>query len=93
MSAKGGTMLEIQTTRNFHRNMENAGDLHPCAICGKGVRNPRYWVHIWYGNAAVTEEEAAALRLQEDRGDGDTGMYPIGPDCLRRHPEYRKYIQ
>jgi hypothetical protein len=36
----------------------------------------------------VSEEEAAALDPA-----GDLFFYPIGPCCLRAHPEIRLYVQ
>jgi hypothetical protein len=38
------------------------------------------------GLLIVTEEEAATMAENEDLGG-----YPIGADCLRRHPEVKPY--
>ena len=68
-------------------------DYQPCIICGKPVNidtNPKTvpWIHDHNGGGcAVTETEARAL----DPG-ADLGWWPIGSDCLRKHPELKPYV-
>jgi hypothetical protein len=63
--------------------------LTPCLLCGKPVKTPRYWLHEHEGGGVVvTEAEAATLDEQSDMG-----MWPIGADCLKKHPDLRPYIQ
>lgn len=60
----------------------------PCAVCGKGVKKPRYWVHVHNGGSdLVTEDETATL-------DPAADMYhfPLGNDCYRQHPELHPYV-
>lgn len=76
-------------SKNRHRYNQSDNN-QPCIICGKLVKdqNNRYSVHVHNGGTyLVTEEEAANLN-----DAGDCGMYPIGPDCLRQHPELRPYV-
>jgi hypothetical protein len=76
------------TPPDYHKNLERAGDLPTCAICGRGIKakNPQS-VHVHAGGAAiVTEEEAAILSAA-----ADMGWFPIGPECLRKHPEIKPY--
>lgn len=79
-------MLKIQRRSNYDRN-DRHGHQPPCVICGKPLYHPRYLVHIFSGDVAVTEAEADELGP-----GGDLGMYPVGTDCLRRHPELRDYV-
>lgn len=60
----------------------------PCLICGRPTNYKRAAVvHVHGGGAViVTEEEAASMNPA-----ADLGAQPIGPDCLRRHPELRPY--
>lgn len=77
------------TPPDYHRNMEKAGDLPTCVICGRGIKaeNPPM-VHLHDGGwCIVTEEEATALSP-----NADMGFYPIGPECLRKHPEIKPYV-
>lgn len=43
------------------------------------------------GGVAVTEAEANALNASGE-GGGDMGCHPIGPDCLRQHPQLKPYV-
>lgn len=76
-------------TKNYHKNMSKAGDLPTCIICGRGIKveSPAA-VRVHAGGAAVvTEEETAQMNAS-----ADLGVYPIGTDCLRRHPELKTYV-
>ena len=84
-------MLDLRplTPKDYHKNLSKAGVLPTCAICGRGIKatNPRY-VHIHNGGrAVVTDEEASTLDPV-----ADMGVFPIGPECLRKHPEVRPYL-
>ena len=69
------------------------GDQWPCYICGNGVDTSKAkWIHVHRGGShAVTEEEAAKLNAAGDAAS-DVGGHPIGPCCLRKHPELRPYV-
>jgi hypothetical protein len=47
---------------------------------------------MFYGSTVVTPAEAAVIIAREGER-GDLGCYPVGPDCLRRHPELEPYVQ
>jgi hypothetical protein len=83
-------MITIPFHRDFNKNQERAGDLLPCIVCGRGIKAARpRMVHVHNGGTSiVSEEEAAALDPA-----GDLFFYPIGPCCLRAHPEIRLYVQ
>lgn len=87
-------MLKFETGPNYHKNTEKLkGTEQPCLLCGKPCPNPKYMVHLHCGgDTAVTEEEAEALNANGNEGS-DLGMYPIGNDCLKKHPEFNPYIQ
>lgn len=66
-----------------------SSDIGPCVVCGREVKTARYFVHEHNGGGlAVTEEEAE----QMDEYADDMGLQPIGPDCLRKHPELKPYV-
>lgn len=65
----------------YHENAQKAGDLSPCAICGKGVKNVPA-----AASATVIDGGSAWGDDQSDQTDpGYMGAYLIGPDCHRRH--------
>lgn len=67
-------------------------DTLPCVICGRAVTSSRArYVHLFFGDLVVTDEEANLIYDEEGDG-GDLGHYPVGPDCLRKHPELRNYL-
>jgi len=51
----------------------------PCAICGKGVKDP--WPHT----AIVVSGGAAWGDEKSPHDDGHLGEWPIGSDCHKRH--------
>ena len=65
----------------------------PCVVCGRpiveGREAGRLYVHAG-GTAVVTEEEYDIMETVES-GAG-LGGWPIGRDCLRKHPELRPYL-
>jgi hypothetical protein len=78
------------TPPDYRKNQEKAGDLPTCVICGRGIKaqSPKM-VHLHDGGSAiVTETEAAELDAA-----GDMYFYPIGPECLRNHPEIKDYVR
>ena len=78
------------TPHDYYKNMEKAGDLPTCVICGRGIKaeHPRM-VHVHDGGlAVVTNEEAATMN-----DAADLGLYPIGPECLKKHPRIKPYVQ
>lgn len=80
-------MLKIRRNATYSRN-DRRGHQPPCVICGKPIiRRPRYLVHLFSGDFVVTEAEADKLGP-----GGDLGLYPVGTDCLRRHPDLRDYV-
>lgn len=82
-------MIEIPKTPDYVKNSSKAGEWHPCSICGKAIKKPdtAAWLRTAYGSHAITAAELEAL----DKA-GDSGCFPVGADCLRRHPELRPYV-
>lgn len=82
-------MVEIPYSPHFSDNLSRASkvDALPCAVCGKAVTKPRYWVHVHCGGShLVTKEEAAMLDPAADMYN-----FPLGNDCYRKHPELQPY--
>lgn len=85
--------IELVRSPNFSRNRERSTDtLEHCAVCGKNVKKPVNYIHLFYGDTVVSEVEAQRIILADDDG-GDMGFFPVGNDCLRQHPELKPFIQ
>jgi len=66
------------------------GDLQPCAVCGRTIRNEAraVWVHIVDGGGVILHRDDEAAYASDG---GDLGLYPVGPECAKRIPkEYRQ---
>lgn len=91
-------MIDIPMNADFREQQERtcykAGrSYQPCVVCGRAVREPRNMVHVHHGFATiVTEEESQELNKTEWE-NGDMYLFPIGPDCLKLHPEIKPYVQ
>jgi hypothetical protein len=81
-------MIDIPMNKDFCEQAEKCKDaVQPCIVCGKPAPTTPFSIHVHCGGGtAVTEEEAAKL----DEG-ADLGMYPIGRNCLKKHPELKEY--
>lgn len=70
------------------RDERQITDKPQCVVCNRIVNREKcVWIHTREGYYAVTEEETKTLDPA-----GDSGCYPVGPDCLRRHPELKPYL-
>ena len=77
---------QIRRTDDYGANMARCGAAMPCVVCGRAVRSARApMIHVNYLWRAITDDE---YRLAPEDSQG---CWPIGPDCLRRHPELRPY--
>jgi hypothetical protein len=87
-------MLNFKANPDHHLQDEKNGvGQTPCIICGRGVREPwKYTVHMYWGTTLVTAEEIATLSNDELPENADLGMWPIGADCLKKHPEIIPYL-
>lgn len=90
-------MIEIPRHPNYRKNADrlHADDV-PCVICGKAVKDQRFMFWTWEGAYLVTEAEVDAINAgTSDTGmtpAGDSGGYPIGAGCLKKHPELKPYL-
>jgi len=68
---------------DFAKNQAKAGKLTPCVICGKGMANDRVqkMIRVGGGGSCFLPPDAPVDPA------GDMGSFPIGSDCLRKHPE------
>lgn len=76
-------------TFNTRRMGNLRGNLTPCLICGKGIKNldKAAWVHVVAGGGMILRPD-----LEWEDGLSDLGAQPIGADCLRQHPELKPYV-
>lgn len=85
-------MNEIQIPKSPQYDQNNKkckGIYYPCVVCGKEVRKPKYMIECVHGGCDV-----AAMPDTADTSDGGyMGLYPIGFDCLKNHPELKPYVK
>lgn len=89
-------MIEIPYTSDHTANQERVDTLKymPCIVCGRAIKSETpAMVRVYWGSHIVTAEEAEQLHISEGGDGGDLYYYPIGPDCLRRHPGIRPYVR
>ncbi len=84
-------MITLPRHANFSNNQARCkGDIQPCIVCGRPCNNPKWTLHIWYGDEVVSESDATAL-MAAGKAGGDMGMYPVGSSCLHDHPQLKLY--
>jgi len=81
----------IELKRNPDFGDKGLPDVH-CAVCGKAIKNPKQFLHLFWGDTVVTEEEAARIIATEGSG-GDLLFFPVGNDCLKKHPELKPFLK
>ncbi len=71
------------------------GDELPCIVCGRPcdtnpIKHAFYWTqgHKYAENMILNETEAADAMHNDG---GFMGLYPIGPDCLKKFPHLKEY--
>jgi hypothetical protein len=82
-------MIEIPFNDDFTDQMERTQShgSNPCIICGRKCHNLRYRVYVNDGFSHI-------LTADEFRQEaGEMGLFPIGANCLQKHPEIRPYVQ
>ena len=82
-------MITIPKSKSFDANERKYGqnDGSACIVCSKPVAAPTTWVRIYAGSYICTAAEAEA------NPDADTGYYPVGPECLHKHPQMKEYVR
>lgn len=58
--------------------VEGGGD-YQCVCCGKGIKSPKFWVHLLVNGRLVSTPE------EFDESE-DQGFYPIGANCKNKLP-------
>ncbi len=85
----------IKRPSGNYQDRDYEGTWYPCLICGRPIRseNPKM-VRLWSGGGTIVTTEEAEKLLAEDNekwAPGDMYYYPVGPECLRKHPELKPY--
>lgn len=88
-------MIEIPYTADHSANRARVDTSRylPCIVCGRAIKAAPALVRVYWGSHIVTAEEAERLHIAEGGDGGDLYYYPIGPDCLRRHPAIKPYVR
>lgn len=84
-------IVEIPQSENYYNGPAAYGDRLTCIVCNRPVtaKNPAYLRVVESGGYAVLPQ----FQDEYDGDAGDLGLYPIGPNCLRRYPQLKPYIQ
>lgn len=89
-------MIQLpQQSSKWYQNQKKAGEGIPCILCGKGVVVTKpHWDLIVVSGSEVARSDEEAEQYEISRGGmhvGDYGLHPIGPDCLKKHPQLKEY--
>lgn len=83
--------IEIPVSDQYEKNFRGISRYHgPCVVCGKDVKVGKYWL-IEVGGGGTAALPGSPESLDEDDA-GFMGEQPIGPDCLKNHPELKPYV-
>jgi len=75
-------------SKNIEKCESGEGFRCPCAVCGRHIKDAKYWLTFVGGSL-----ETVAMYRDADPDDaGYMGCYPIGPDCLRNNPQARPFL-
>jgi hypothetical protein len=79
--------MPIPRSKNYDRNIDQGGD-HPCLVCGKSVQPVAntWWLRLDYAGAPNVIDHDAP-----DGAEAEMGCWPVGNDCLKRHPKLKPY--
>jgi hypothetical protein len=84
-------VIEVPQTEDYGKNAAKArGEDYPCVVCGRAVKygsSTGHVVHLGNGGGYLllpTEVDPAASDY--------LGLYPLGGNCLKKHPELRPYV-
>ena len=69
--------------------MERAGHSEPCYICGKRMTRKKAANFLWIVDGGTM---AASPDEPKSADGGDMGLFRVGPDCIRRHPELIPFV-
>lgn len=77
----------------YDQNVKATRSEHlPCILCGRECKHPKFfvWEHNG-GGTLVTLQEGEELNEAGHSG-ADLGLQPIGPDCLKKHPQIKPFV-
>lgn len=79
-------------SKKYEQNERQCGtDDLPCIICGKPVKNAFNRPETkWLRAGGGSLETIIDPNSPED--GGEMGCWPIGPDCLRKNPQFKPYL-
>lgn len=75
--------INLPVSEHFVANSGN----NPCVICGRELKNPRLYLHVVDGGSKIIDPDES----WEDESS-DLGMLPVGPECVRNHPQIKPYV-
>jgi len=79
--------FELPHTADYSKNSRHvAPNASPCAVCGKSVLNPKYWVHVVWGTEIILPD------VEWPDPSSDLGCQPVGVACVKNHPELKPYL-
>ena len=89
--------VKIPLSPRRSRNQDNARQRDPeadtCYVCGKAVKQRRFWIWVHDGGDTAVLESEGEERNANGREAADLGWHLIGPDCMRRYPDLIPYVK
>ncbi len=80
---------ESRAPENLIRARERKfGDAYCCIVCGLPAPAPKFYCHVVEGGGVALHPDDEALYVPDG---GDMCHLPLGPECLKRHPELKPY--
>lgn len=82
--------MKIPKSADYAANLRRyrGGDRQPCVVCGRPVKAPTFMVECVNGGL----DECVLPGTADTTDAAYMGAFPVGPDCLRRHPELRPFV-
>lgn len=82
--------MMIPKSKQYDANRERYGHgvNYPCVVCGRPVSNPKYMVECVNGGVS----ECVMPETADTSDPGYMGFFPVGPDCLKKHPELKPFV-
>lgn len=76
-------------SEGIDRYGDGVGGSWPCVLCGRPVKNLDSAVFL-----RVVDGGGRFAKSTEDVDlDGDMGSFPVGPDCYRKNPELKRFVE
>jgi hypothetical protein len=89
--------IAVPYNDDHHEQCERTGAMRdgyePCIVCGRAVNvGKNHWrVRVHDGGSRIMHDTEADKLNELGFAASELGSHPIGPDCLKKHPEVKPY--